>query len=297
MSDDVLGTAEGEPVADPGVETAPASDTATPPAGATDPTPSDPESFVDPSTLPPELKAHWRRMHGAYTKRLEEIRARKADTDLVDRYRSDAEFARQFLASEAARLGLTLGGAPTPAPAPTPAATPGGIAPELVAAVKANLPPELQWMAPAIAAASGAAATSATAPIVKRTQDTEAAARAREWDELADELTQSAPGWEAHEKDMTELLAFLQSPSMRDKRFGSKLSLLHRLVTGDAAATATAVRRIGEAARGRTVTGQSGRSTAPNVHEQVRNAPSNAAAWDIAAKAAIEEARAKGLAV
>ena len=246
------------------------------------------DSFIDPATLPPELKAHWKRMHGAYNRRLGELKARQADLDLVDRYRSDPEFARAFLAEEAARLGVK----PTPPPAAAPAAPA-----ELVEAVRAQLPAELQWMAPGIAASTWVAQQKALSPLLQQTQQREVSQRETEYDDLAAELTEAAPGWEQHEDDMVDLLEFLESSRMRDRRWGSKLELLHRLVTGDARATVGAIRRIGDAARARSVTGQSGRSTGPNIADRVRQARTNTEAWELAGQYAIEEAKKHGLAI
>src|SRR5262245_50700032 len=74
--------------------------------------------FMDPASMAPELKAHWKRMNQSYQKALQKARSRQADIDLVDRYRSDPNAARQFIESEARRMGLSL--SPPTAPAATP---------------------------------------------------------------------------------------------------------------------------------------------------------------------------------
>ena len=42
------------------------------------------ESFIDPATLPPELKAHWSKMHRAYTQALEGARGVQDKASTVD---------------------------------------------------------------------------------------------------------------------------------------------------------------------------------------------------------------------
>jgi hypothetical protein len=295
MPDPDVGTTEGVQT-DPGTDPQSAPDTA--PATSTGTTEPKVESFIDPSSLPPELKAHWKSMHGAYTKHIEEHRAHKADLDMLARFRTDPEYAKQVLAVEAQRLGLPLGTQPSTTPSPATAPTaPAGIPQEFVDAIAKNLPAELKWMAPIQAQATWAAVQTAVAPIVQRTKQQEVSARSREMDDLEAELTQTAPGWEAHEADMNALLRFLQGPDLRDKRFGSKLAVLHRIVTGDAAATTAAIQRMGQAAQNRTTTGTPGRTTTSNLTDQIRGAKSEQEAWDLAAKVAVDQLKAQGVTV
>ena len=57
------------------------------------PTPdaSQDESFIDPASLPPELKPHWSRMHRAYTQALEGARGVQDKASTVDRFYSDPQ--------------------------------------------------------------------------------------------------------------------------------------------------------------------------------------------------------------
>jgi hypothetical protein len=282
MADEPTGTAGA--VADdpaPALETTPA---ATPRA-----TDAEPQSFIDPGQLPAELKPHWTRMHRAYTKALEKARGGSSEAEgLVKRFWSDGEYAAQILQQRAAQLGYRLSKADARAiaqqgaqPGTSPAADDDGL-----------LPPELKWMQPTLDRYIEAR----LGPERQRTQAKEVSARSAEYDEIAEELAETAPGWEAHEDDMLELLSFLQGRDMRHRRWGSKLALLHNLVTGQAHAVATLARRTADAARARTTTGQPGRSVAPNLSEQIRKAPTNEHAWELAAKAGEEEARRRGLA-
>jgi len=300
MADEVPGTATEEIPNDPAPEP---ETTETPEGGATETPPAEPakvESFIDPSTLPPELKSHWSSMHRAYTKKLEGINARKGDLDFLDQYRSNPEVAKQVLQQEAARLGLTLATGTQPAASPNgspaPPASPSGqgVPPELVKAIEDQLPAELKWMAPAQAAASWAATRMAVAPLVQESQQTKQATRQAEYDRLAGDLAATAPGWEEHEQTMHELLAYLKSPALTHPTFGSKLALLHGVVTKDARARVAAAESMGAAARNRTTTGQSGRSVTPNITEQVLKAK-RGDDIQIAADAAIAELKAKGV--
>ena len=251
------------------------------------------EQFIDPSQLPEELKPHWKRMHGTYNKKLESINARKADIDLIDRFRSDPTFARQVLQQEAQRLGFNLGAPQVQAQPGT--AQPGSAPAQLVHAIRSKLSPELQWMAESLAESQWAAHQALTAPIAEREQARERSTRQGQYEELAAKLTETAPGWEQHEDDMLDLLNFLQSPQMTHRRWGDKLSLLFNMATGNAAATAAAARQMGQAARQATRTGQPGRSTTSNLSERVLKAANNRAAIEIAAEAAMQELERSGM--
>lgn len=300
MDPEVTGTADPETPNDP----QPLAETAAPEPGATDPTPpAEPakvESFINPADLPPELKPHWSSMHRAYTKAREEIKGDKATIDFMARYRSDPAFARQVVEEEARRMGLALATGSQPAatsngtPAPATSAA-EGVPPELVRTIEASLPPELKWMAPAQAAASWQATRALVAPLVQESQRAKQASRDAEFSRHAETLAASAPGWEEHEKTMTELLHFLQSPALEHPTFGSKLSILHGVVTKGAHARVAAAESMAAAARNRTTTGQSSRPVTPNIAEQVRQAPNNQSAIEIAARDAIERLKAQGV--
>ena len=266
------------------------------PAPAPGATPT-PESFITPADLPAEIKPHWARMHRAYTKKLEEFRGAADKAALIDRFWADPTFARQSIEQWAQQQGVTLTfGDGTTAARPTTTGT-AGVPADFIAAVEAELPPELKWMARPLAASTWKAQGHLIAPFIKETRAKEASGRTAEYDEMAEELTATAPGWEAREDEMAELLDFLRGPEMRSRRWGSKLQLLHGLVTGNASATREAVRRMGEAARSRTATGVPGRSTAPNIAERVRVAKTDHDAWKLAAEHAVEELRSHGVAV
>jgi hypothetical protein len=80
-------------------------------------------------------------------------------------------------------------------------------------------------------------------------------------------------------------------------KYGNRLEALYTLTQmlngNNGQATATAARRIGEAARNRTTTGRASGNPAPNYTDQVRKASTSREAFAIAAKAA-EELMASG---
>jgi hypothetical protein len=299
MDPEVTGTATEVEPNDP----QPSAETAVPEVGATAPTPAtEPtvESFINPADLPEELKPHWKSMHRAYTKAREEIKSRTEDIKFLDHYRSNPEVARQVLEAEARRLGLSLATGSQPAsqtngtPTATTSANAEGVPPQLVKAIEDQLPPELKWMAPAQAAASWAATRLAVGPLVQKDQAKEKAAVVAEYDRLAEELSTTAPGWEEHETKMNELLAFLKSPALNHPSFGSKLALLHGVVTKDARARVAAAESMAAAVRNRASTGQSGRSVTPNITEQVLRAK-RGDDIQIAAQYAIDQLKAQGI--
>lgn len=287
------------PPADPG-ETLPADTPETPAPVTTDPTPPAPESFINPADLPEEIKPHWKRMHAAYTKWIQQERnPSRADLDMLKRFRSDEAFATELIRAEAQRRGLQIApvhGTTTPAEPAAPG-TPDGPPARLVEAIKARLDPSLHWMADAMAAGQWSAAQEATRPLIEKDQAKDQAARDTEWGALAGKLTESAPGWEAHESDMTALHDWLVSPALKHPQFGDKLTFLYNAVTNGSAAKADAIRAMGDAARNATRTGQTSRATLPNVTERVRKATTARDAMKIAAEEAERELRAHGVVV
>ena len=279
-------------------------DTTAAAAGATDQTvkPAADESFINPADLPEEIKPHWKRMHGAYTKKLEAFNARKPDHELLDRFRSDEGFALELLRYEAQRRGLSLApvnGRPTPAAAPGPAARPSADGPpaSLVEAITSRLDPSLHWMADMLAAGQWEAARLATQPLVEKDRAKDAASRDAEFGTHAAKLTEAAPGWEAHEDDMNALLDWIRSPAMSHPQFGDKLTFLYNAVTNGSAAKAAAIRAMSDAGRNAVRTGQSGRPMITNIADRVRKATTTQEAMRVAAEEAERELRASGVAV
>ncbi len=284
--------------ADPGPEPV---DTPDPEPVATEPVAAAPvESFINPADLPEEIKPHWKRMHRAYTKKQEEFKAHRADLEMLTRFRTDENYARELLHAEVRRRGLHLApanGATTEDRPAAPAAPSDGPPARLVETIKSRLDPSLHWMAESLAAAAYAGTQEATRPLVEKDRAKDQAARDEEWGALAGKLTETAPGWEAHETDMNALLDFLRSPALRHPQFGDKLTFLYNAVTNGSAAKAAAIREMGDAARNATRTGQSGRSTLPNITDRVRKAANAREAMKVAAEEAERELRAAGVAI
>src|SRR3990172_3081299 len=205
------------------------------------------ESFIDPSTLPEELKPHWKRMHGTYNKRLQEIAADKDRADFAKRFESDPDFAIQQIQARAAKLGMTITKAQAQQAAEKQAATGSASVapPEVVEQVRKNLSPELQWMAEQIANSQWALIQSQLKPLQDQRQSERLQAYQTQYDSLIEELSGKAPGWETHENEMLELLEFIKGPDLSHKKFGSKPELLYKIVTGNASAVSEATRRMG----------------------------------------------------
>lgn len=277
------------PIAEPAGE-----EPAEPASGEHGPSPTE-ETFFDPAALAPELQTQWKKMQGAYTKRLQKFSQAQEAANIVNRFNSDPEFARQTILSRAQQLGLNIA---QPGQQPgMPHGTSKSMPPELVEAVKANLSPELQWMAPALAASQWAGMQIGLQPLAQQQAESTRSTRAQEYETLASQLSEKAPGWEAQEDDMQALLGFLQSEKLSDRRWGSKLELLHKLTAGDGQATAEAARRMGQAARARGVAGSPMATPQPNIAEQVLKPKNMQDAWGIAAKHAMAELQRQGIKV
>lgn len=281
-----------EPAAEPVQETEPVQ------AAGDEGTPVKEDTFMDPSQLPPELQAHFKRMQGAYTKKMQQVASVREAARLVSRFNSDPDFARQTIMERAQQLGLNIGQTGQPQAPGLPMQQGNAMPQGLVDAVKATLSPELQWMAPALAASQWAGMQMALQPIKEQQAQTMRQTQDSQFEVLAEQLSQKAPGWEEHEDDMDSLLAFMHSNKMTDRRWGSKLELLHKLATaGDGHATAQAARRMAEAARNGNPAGRPMAQPVPNVGEQVKKAKTNQDAWDAAAKAAMAEMARNGIKV
>ena len=272
-------------------------------AVAEESTPTTPDQFLSDEELmakirsTPELHQVFTKMQGAYTRKTQSIAKVRDAASIVERFNSDPEFARQTIQARAQQLGLSLA---SPNQTPQFGMSNGAsksMPPELVEAVKTNLSPELQWMAPALAASQWAGMQMALQPIAQQQAETKRSTRDQEYESLASQLSEKAPGWEAHEDDMQALLGFLQSEKLSDRRWGSKLELLHKLTAGDGQATAEAARRMGQAARARGVAGSPMATPTPNIAEQVMKPKNMQDAWGIAAKHAMAELQRQGIKV
>ena len=258
------------------------------------PTPAEPEaqpqkesSFFDPSKLSDELKPQWKKMHGAYTKKMQEFAATSKKAALVDQFNSDPATAIAIIQQRAQQLGYTLSKAQAADIATGQAQMPGQAAPEnLVALIKSRLSPELQFMATDLANAAWVSQQAMMAPMKQEQAQKEAEERESEYDDHVTRLSEKYPGWEAHEDEMDGIMAFMESRKLTHPKYGSKLELLYKLASGDGAAIAEATNRMSNAARNRVNTGVVNRASIPNIEDRVRKAPNTKEAWEIAKEAA-----------
>lgn len=303
-ADDLLGTVEpGD--ADALVEgDDPHDDT---PAPGDEPTPSpqtpagDTESFIDPATLPPEIKPHWKRMHGAYTRRMQELKSAREAAALVERFNTDPQYALQVIQQRAAQLGLSLPGPGQTAAPPRPSseATPttgDEPPPGLIESMRAEIPQEMQWMAPMMAKMFWQANKQQLGPVLERLarQEEQVASQTkeqatREYEAAEAEMDERYPVWRDHERDLVELTQFLRSDRMTHPKYGNKLELVYRALKAEDLGTATATQRMSQAAKNRVTTGTPARTSQANIEERIRSAKSMREAMEIAARASAEQ--------
>jgi DNA-binding transcriptional MerR regulator len=226
-------------------------------------------------------------MHREYNKRLKEIKHSKDKAEIYDRFYGDSQYADQVVRAWAQQNGFTLAKSGEVVQNTQQNQQQGQKAPsQLVEAFKAKLPPELHWMAESQADAFWAAQQMMMAPLQKQQQEGQLAARNQEYDTLAEELAEVAPEWEDREDDMTELLGFLTSPDMKHKKFGSKLSLLYNVLTGNAAAISQVTNRMNKGIKNKNTNGnRTIQNTKPNLADRIRKA-SKEDAWALAVKSA-----------
>ena len=248
----------------------------------------DGDGNLDPRKLAPELQAIFKRMQGAYTKRMQGVAEIREKAAVVDRFYNDANFAHQTLAQWATQNGYTLtpvGGQQQPAQARGQ----NGQAPAfLVEQFKANLQPELHWMAEPLANAMAASMQGMLAPVFQEQTKAQQQAREKDWDKSAAELNDIAPGWEGQEDVMSELFDFMRSPEQYHPTYGSKLQMLYDLATAKAASLKKAQQRVAQAGKNLpTSTARSGRPGA-GIEDQIRKASSKDA-WAMAVKHALSQ--------
>lgn len=248
---------------------------------------------LDPRKLPPEIQPIFKKMQGAYTKRMQEIAKVRDQAGIVDKFYNDRDFAFQTVAQWAAQNGFSITpvGAQNAQPAQQQSGKPQPqVSQQLIESIKANLPQELQWMAESTGPAISMAVEQLLKPVIDQLRDQQTSGQKqtfdREYDASAQELSAIAPGWEEHEDAMTEALEFLQGKSFKHPKFGSKHQLLFNLVTGNAAATAEITKRMNQAAKNRPSSGISTGPTSSNLAERIRTAKNSNEAFRLAAQAA-----------
>jgi hypothetical protein len=86
---------------------------------------------------------------------------------------------------------------------------------------------------------------------------------------------------------MKALDAFLASDDINHPKFGNRYELLYKLANPDVARVG-AIREMNKAGQSRLTTGRSGRQCQPNIEQQILSAKTNADAFELAAKAAMQ---------
>ena len=232
----------------------------------------------------PELKHFYGKMQSAYGKSREELKRGREAANQVQQFYSDPAYRRQVLTQfqhemgQAQSQGQRTAAGPVTAPA------------DLVETIKAQLAPELQWMAPMLANSQWAGMQSQLAPLAQRQEAKERQTYDQSFEAATADLSQKHPGWEGSEAEMTAVYGWLSNGPLTHPKYGNRLEAIYTLTQllngNNGQATATAARRMGEAARNRTTTGRASGNPTPNYTEQVRKATTSREAFAIAAKAA-----------
>lgn len=298
MPDELTGTADAAPVADSGADpsTTPAADVQT---QADQAAPPQEDSFLDDAEIMQQVRQDERlnrifnKMNSAYTKRSQALKSVQQAADLVSKFDTDDDFAKQVIRQRASQLGMKLDGAPK---AEQPTGSASEQAPrELVERIKAKLPAELQWMAQSQADIVWEANRAMLEPLKQQQQERELANRREQLDALETEMGEKFPGWEEHQDDMDELLSFMRGPSLRHRKFGQKYEVLYKMVAGEGLARAEAARRLANGAKSGVLSGQVSKPQVSNATERIRGAKNDREAWKIAGEVAQQEARKLGL--
>jgi hypothetical protein len=284
-----------------GDEFAPIDDTQNPDEGrenedATPPASGEPQ-FFDPKLVPPELQDRYKQMQRAFTRRMQTTQGYEQAAQTVQRFYKDPEFARQVLQERAQQLGLTIGtGGQEPSRTTGTPPNQDAVPAELIESIRAELPPEMQWMAEAQAKAFWKANRAALAPVLQRFATDDAEKRRSAETQMQEdmsaaeaEMDEAYPLWREDEQSLADVLKFLANPrSLRHPKYGNKLALVYQALQSSnigAANTATRTRRAGQ---NRTTTGRVLSSSASNLEERIQKAPNREAAFRLAAEAAIE---------
>lgn len=277
---------------------APASEPTPPPEPTETPAPKE-ESFLDPATLPEELKPHWKRMHAAYTKNREDLKQGREAAAQIQRFYADAAYADSVVQQRASQLGYQL---VRPGQAPGPPASPSGpaVPSELVQDLKTAFGPELGWMAEKMAPAMYGYMQRMLQPLQQQTQQTLQQTLQAEFEKAEQEMDSKYPGWDAKEQDLSSLLDWLQRGKPTHPVYGNRyeaLYKLHDVLNGNALGTASAIGKMQQAARNKIGAGQAGPTPDVNYDDLIRKEPNRHKAFDLVVKKAEAELARKGVKV
>lgn len=253
---------------------------------------SDDEALIPFDQLPPELRPHQARMTKAYQEKMKGIREQQQKIDAFDRFMNDADYQRQFLQNAARQLGMELrpAGNSTNGQQATQGRESASSDVQRLAEEALADQPDLQFLAGPIAKIAeriaNATVESRISPYEAEQKQARAHQQEAEFDQMVEQLSESAPGWETYEDEMANLWQFFEraskgGPRMHPK-YGNVLSMMHRLVTGDAQAEARAGRRMRTALGARDTTSTGRQATRPNVRDLIDKAPDDDDKWNIA---------------
>lgn len=241
------------------------------------------KSNLDPRTLPPELQPIFKNMQAAYTRRFQELNQIRDKAQAVDRFFSDPQYAYATLSQWAQQNGYTL--APANAQGKPQGSQQGDVPAYLVEAMKQNLGPELEWLAEPQAKAMYSAFQGMLMPLLQQQQAQRQQQLTQQWDGLASELSNLAPGWEQHESEMGDLFDYLSDRTqLTHPKYGSKLQLLYDLATKNSATLKQVQKRVQSAATNRVTSGRTTGNRAPSIENEIAKAGSTQDAWALAVK-------------
>jgi len=252
--------------------------------------PDQTQSFINPADLPEELKPHWSKMHGAFTKKMQEVKDIRQAYDQINQFWQDDSYAQQVLRQRFPHLGNQPNGDNGPrSSASSGQESSGGAAgvpQDFVDSLKSSVSPDLQFvvneLAPGLWKSLQGQISTAVGGIQERLDQQTSEQQQEKFTQLEAQLDQKFPGWQQHESDMTNLLAFLQSNKIEDRRWGNKLELLLNLVSGNGQSVSQAVDRINQAGKNRIPTSSHGSRKPVNTSERILKARTSREATELA---------------
>lgn len=222
---------------------------------------------LDPSTFSPENREVFKRMQGAYTKRMQKIKGWEKHLGVMDQFFNDKSYAEQALRQWAQQNGYQVSQANSPfnnqQTTQPSTAQQNALQAKIVEALKAKLPQETQWMADGQGAAIFEAMREVLSPVLEGFKSIQTDKEKQEWqaletqyEEAESKFAEKHPGWESREEEMSDLLAFMQSPKQYvHPVYGSKHELLWNLLNGNASAIKQATERVNQVPKNKTPTG------------------------------------------
>lgn len=289
------------------------SETVSAPQGDVQPPATDEESFggdlnLDPESFSPENKEIFKRMQAGYTKKMQKFKGYEGHLRNMERFYNDRDFAEQTLKQWAQKNGYSI--VPSqfannqPATPQQGDAQTNALQAKLVQTLKSKLPSEAQWLADGQASAIFEVMKEVLGPVLSEFQGFKTQKEENEWKNLESEyetteqeFAKKYPGWEAHEEDMSKMLAFLNdTKAYRHPQYGTKHELLFKLVTGNASAIKQVTDRVAQAGRNRvpsSAPGKKGGSGFASVQDEVAATTDKKDAFALAATKALQQMRRK----